>query len=167
MSRPVARYLVALGSNVRHPRLGSPPRILRAACDALNEGGIVVEAVSPIIATAPLGPSRRRYANGAVIVATPLSPPELLMRLQEIEHEFGRRRRGKRWGARTLDLDIVLWSGGAWHDPRLTIPHPAFRHRRFVLDPARTIAPDWRDPVTRLCVKHLATRLTRRIPPPR
>jgi 2-amino-4-hydroxy-6-hydroxymethyldihydropteridine diphosphokinase len=167
MSGAVARYLVALGSNARHGRHGRPPRLLRAAVTALVDAGLAVENVSAIIASAPLGPSRRRYANAAAIVATRLSPPELLTCLQAIEYEFGRRRRGERWRARTLDLDIVLWSGGAWHDPWLTIPHPQFRRRAFVLGPARAIAPDWRDPVTRLRVKHLATRLTRRIAPPR
>lgn len=167
MSAPTARYLIALGSNVRHCRFGRPPEVLRAAIAALDGAGIKVEAISPVIASAPLGPSRRRYANGVVLVATSLSPPDLLARLQAIEHAFGRRRRGERWGARTLDLDIVLWSGGSWHDPWLTIPHPLFRMRGFVLGPARAIAPNWRDPVTRLRVKHLATRLTRGIPPPR
>jgi 2-amino-4-hydroxy-6-hydroxymethyldihydropteridine diphosphokinase len=61
-----------------------------------------------------------------------------------------------------IDLDIVLWSGGVWGDDRLTIPHPAFRSRRFVLDPLGEIVPDWRDPLTQLTVRQLAARLTRR-----
>jgi 2-amino-4-hydroxy-6-hydroxymethyldihydropteridine diphosphokinase len=73
------------------------------------------------------------------------------------------------WRARTLDLDIVLWSGGALADieANLVIPHPAYRTRPFVLGPATTIAPDWRDPLTGLATKHLASRLTRRRPTPR
>src|SRR3546814_9836046 len=91
----------------------------------------------------PLGPSRRRYANAVALVASKLSPPEMLGRLQEIEARFGRRT-GQRWSARTLDLDILLWSGGAWSDGALTIPHPAMTQRAFVLGPLRAIVPEWR-----------------------
>jgi 2-amino-4-hydroxy-6-hydroxymethyldihydropteridine diphosphokinase len=57
-----------------------------------------------------------------------------------------------------LDLDIVLWSGGAWSSPDLTVPHIAFRERGFVLDPAAAIAPAWRDPVSGLTLRQLAAR---------
>ena len=161
------RYLIALGSNVRHPRHGSPPQVLRAALKALDDAkGIRLEAASRIGASAPLGPSRRRYANAAAVVRSKLAPPQLLARLQAIEHCFARRRRGQRWGARTLDLDIVLWSGSAWVSPDLTIPHPHFRERAFVLVPALAVARRWRDPLTGLTVAHLAARLTRRTPLP-
>jgi 2-amino-4-hydroxy-6-hydroxymethyldihydropteridine diphosphokinase len=58
-----------------------------------------------------------------------------------------------------LDLDIVLWSGGAWASPGLTIPHPRFRTRQFVLGPAASIAPTWRDPLSGLTLRQLAYRL--------
>ena len=166
------RYLIALGGNVRHPRHGAPPQVLRAALKALDgEKGIKLKAASRIVASAPLGPpdamARRRYANSVAIVRSKLDPPELLVRLQHIEHHFARRRRGRRWGARTLDLDIVLWSGGAWASPGLTIPHPAFRTREFVLTPALAIARSWRDPLTGLTLAHLAARLAARLRRPR
>lgn len=157
-----ARYLIALGGNVRHPRHGSPPRVLRAALAALAaEPDIALEAASPIVASAPLGPSRRRYANAAAIVASTLAPPRLLARLHAIEQRFARRRRGRRWAARTLDLDIVLWSEGPWASPGLIVPHPAFRERRFVLAPALAIARTWHDPLTGHTIAHLAVRLRR------
>jgi 2-amino-4-hydroxy-6-hydroxymethyldihydropteridine diphosphokinase len=156
------RYLIALGSNVGHPAHGPPPAVLRAALAALETCQLPVLAAAPIIASAPIGPSRRRYANGAAVIETALPPLALLDRLQQIEAAFGRTRRGQRWRARTLDLDIVLWDGGTWHDARLTIPHREYRHRTFVLGPAARIAPDWRDPKTCLCVKHTHARLTRR-----
>ena len=118
------------------------------------------------MASPPLGPSRRRYANAAAIVATGFDPPALLVRLQALEVRFDRKRRGSRWRARTLDLDIVLWSGGAWSSPELTLPHLAFRLRNFVLLPAREIAAEWRDPLTGLTVRRLAARLTRPRPIP-
>ena len=165
------RYLIALGSNVPHPHHGPPPHVLRAALTALDLCALPVIAAAPIMASAPIGPSRRRYANSAALIETPLSPIALLDRLQAIETVFGRTRQGQRWRARTLDLDIVLWSGGAHHTKRLTIPHPQYAARAFVLTPASKIAPNWRDPKTGLCVKHTHARLTRRsrlpkAPPP-
>ncbi|MBW8783349.1 MAG: 2-amino-4-hydroxy-6-hydroxymethyldihydropteridine diphosphokinase [Novosphingobium sp.] len=159
-------YLVGLGSNVRHFRFGAPAEVLRAAVHALaQEPGITLVAASPIVASAPLGPSRRRYANAAAIVETALEPPALLARLQSMEARFGRRRRGQRWRARVLDLDIILWSGGPWASPGLVIPHPAFRHRAFVLAPAAAIAPTWRDPLSGLSLRQLRARLARPRPP--
>ena len=122
--------------------------------------------MSPIIASAPLGPSRRRYANAAVILRSKRDPDALLARLQTIEASFGRRRGGQRWGARVLDLDIILWQGGAWSSPGLTVPHTAFRSRDFVLTPAAAIAPRWRDPLTGLSLRQLRARLTKSRPLP-
>jgi 2-amino-4-hydroxy-6-hydroxymethyldihydropteridine diphosphokinase len=156
----IQRYLIALGSNQRHPRHGPPPQVLTAALAALADAGVTIEAASPNITSAPVGPSRRRYANAAARVATPLSPPALLALLQSIETRFGRVRRGQRWGARTLDLDVILWSGGAWQSKTLTIPHPLFRQRAFVLTPAATVAPLWRDPAGTCTIRHLHARLT-------
>ena len=158
------RYLIALGSNRRHHRHGDPRGVLRAAFDALDRKGLKLKAASPIVASAPLGPSRRRYANAAALVKTSLDPEPLLARLQAIEHRFGRRAGGQAWAARVLDLDIVLWSGGAWASPDLTVPHLALRQRRFVLAPAAAIAANWRDPVTGLRLRHLLARLDRRRP---
>ena len=126
-----------------------------------------MEAVSPIIVSAPLGPSRRRYANAAVILRSKRDPDALLARLQAIEQLFGRRRGGQRWGARVLDLDIIFWQGGAWSSPGLTVPHASFRSRSFVLTPAARIAPRWRDPLTGLSLRQLHARLTKPHPLPR
>ena len=155
------RYLVGLGSNLRHRRHGAPEKVLRAGLKALDKGKLTLEAASPVIATAPLGPSRRRFANAAAIVRTRLDPAAMLARLQKVECKFGRRRRGQRWGARVLDLDIVLWDGGAFSGGGLTVPHIAFRDRGFVLGPALKIAPGWRDPLTGLTLRQLHARLTR------
>jgi 2-amino-4-hydroxy-6-hydroxymethyldihydropteridine diphosphokinase len=127
----------------------------------LAEAGLEVLALSPVIDSAPVGPSRRRYANAAAIVLSELAPERLLDVLQSVERRFGRSARGERWRARVLDLDIVLWSGGRWRSPRLAIPHPLFRHRSFVLAPAAAIAPLWRDPATGRTVRQLHARLLR------
>lgn len=155
-------YLIALGSNMRVPGVGGPRRVLAAAIEALEAKGIRVVAAAPTLESKPLGPSTRRYANSAVVIETSLSPPSLLGLLQRIERDFGRtrdQRRGQRWRARALDLDIILWSGGAWVGPALTIPHCEMRNRDFVLGPARKIAGHWRDPVAGLSVSHLHARL--------
>jgi 2-amino-4-hydroxy-6-hydroxymethyldihydropteridine diphosphokinase len=164
VDRARQRYLVALGSNRRHVRYGSPRKIIGAAFRVLAQHGLQVVCAAPVMSSAPIGPSLRRYANTVAIVETRLEPPACLAALKAIEHEFGRRARGRRWSARVLDLDIVLWGGGIWHSPTLTIPHPSFRQRDFVLIPAVKVARTWRDPLTRLTIGHLAARLTRRRP---
>ena len=156
-------YLVALGSNRRHGRHGAPAGVLAAALDELAAQGLAILAAAPLISSAPIGPSHRRYANGAVLLESADSPPALLARLKAIERAFGRRA-GRRWGARVLDLDIILWSGGIWASPGLTIPHPAFRRRGFVLAPANALVPDWRDPLSGRTVRQLRARNARRYP---
>ena len=150
---PAARYAIAIGSN-RPGRHGPPEAEVRAAIAALD--GVI--AASRIFATPPLGPSSRRYANAVGILESAESPQALLARLKAIERTFGRRP-GRRWGARVIDLDIILWSGGVHASAVLTIPHPAFRSRRFVLDPLETLVPRWRDPVTGLTIRQLAARV--------
>ena len=152
---PTTSYAIALGSN-RPGRHGSPERELRAALAELAPA-----IASPILHTPPLGPSNRRYANAVAIIDTAEDPPALLRRLKAIEHAFGRRA-GRRWGARVLDLDIILWSEGAWSGPGLTLPHPHYRIRDFVLDPLVRVAPDWRDPLTGFSVRQLRARLRAR-----
>ncbi|UZK64830.1 2-amino-4-hydroxy-6-hydroxymethyldihydropteridine diphosphokinase [Sphingomonas sp. M1-B02] len=154
-------YAIALGSN-RRGRHGAPEAEIAAALAAL--GG--VQAVSPMLRTAPLGPSRRRFANAVAIVESRESPPELLRRLKCIERRFGRRR-GQLWSARVIDLDIILWSGGSWGARDLVVPHALFRERAFVLVPLTRIAAEWRDPVTGRTVRQLLARLTRPVPAPR
>jgi 2-amino-4-hydroxy-6-hydroxymethyldihydropteridine diphosphokinase len=155
------RYLIALGSNRRHPRHGAPRKVLAVAVERLGAEGLEVLARAPASETDPVGSSSRRYANTAAVISTDLEPPELLALLKRIERASGRRLGGQRWRARVLDLDIVLWSGGAWASDELTIPHPLFRRRGFVLAPAVRIAPDWRDPLTGLTLRQLHARLTR------
>jgi 2-amino-4-hydroxy-6-hydroxymethyldihydropteridine diphosphokinase len=147
-------YIIALGSNRCHRRYRSPEQVIAAA---MKELALPIAAVSAIIRTAPIGPSLRRYANAAAIVETDMEPPALLAHLKAIERRFGQRR-GQRWSARVLDLDIILWSGGCWNSPSLTIPHPQFRARTFVLDPLCKIAGGSRDPITGLSAYHLKAR---------
>jgi len=158
-------YLIALGSNRRHHRYGLPQDVVRAATEECAAFG-TVSARSPVIATPPMGAARRRFANAALVLESDLSPTALLAALKRTERDFGRRR-GQRWGDRVLDLDIVLWSGGAWRSPDLLIPHPAFAQRSFVLTPACAIARHWRAGPNGLTLAHHQARLTRPRPLPR
>ncbi len=158
-------YLVALGSNRRHHHYGPPEGVVRAAMEECAALGTVI-AYSSVIATPAMGAASRRFANAALVLESELAPPSLLAALKRMERAFGRRR-GQRWGDRVLDGDIILWSGGAWRSHSLAIPHPAFAHRRFVLDPACAIAPDWRAPGSGLTLAHCQARLTRPRPLPR
>lgn len=153
-------YAIALGSN-RRSRHGSPVATLRAAIAALDP-----MLVSPIRTTPALGPAGRSFANAVAIVDSALEPDQLLAGLKAIERGFGRRP-GRRWGPRVLDLDIILWSGGAWGGPGPILPHPEFRSRAFVLGPLAEIAPGWRDPLTGATVRQLLARLTAPRPVPR
>jgi 2-amino-4-hydroxy-6-hydroxymethyldihydropteridine diphosphokinase len=87
-------YLIALGSNQRHHHYGAPRAVLAAAVSALRGAGLTVLGVAPVIDSAPVGPSLRRYANGAVLVRSVLEPVALLGLLQGIEAAFGAGGRG-------------------------------------------------------------------------
>lgn len=119
-----------------------------------------LEAAAPVFQTIAIGPAGRSFANTVVIVASKKKPDAVLKIAKTIERNFGRRN-GRRWGPRVLDIDIILWSDGIWTDERLAVPHPAFRQRRFVLDPMLRIAANWRDPITGLTIRHLHARLRR------
>lgn len=156
-------YLIALGSNRRHSRYGGPTAILKAALEELNAHGVNVVNSSTILQTAPVGPSIRQFANSAACVQTALTPQELLNKLKSIEQKFGKRR-GQRWSARTLDLDIIAWDGGIFANPTLAIPHQLFRTRKFVLEPLNQIAPNWRDPLTSLTIRQIYAQLQKKMP---
>ncbi|MFN3864070.1 MAG: 2-amino-4-hydroxy-6-hydroxymethyldihydropteridine diphosphokinase [Erythrobacter sp.] len=158
-------YLVALGSNRRHPLYGCPQGVVRAAMEELAAFGTVT-ARSPVLETPAMGAAQRRFANAALVLESELAPPALLAALKRTERAFGRRR-GQRWGDRVLDCDIILWSEGGWSSPGLAIPHREYRRRAFVLGPARAIASHWRDPVSGLSIAQAHARLTRPRPLPR
>ncbi len=151
------RYALALGSNRALSADRPPQRLIAEALELLAAHGAIL-AIAPIMATPPIGPSTRIFANSAALIETPLAPAALLELLQSIERQLGRRRH-RRWGARSMDIDIILSSSGRWAGRLLTIPHPAFRQRDFVLRPLVRIAPRWIDPWTGLSVTHLHARL--------
>lgn len=160
MHRATYLYAIAIGSNRPHGRYGRPPSVVEAAIARLDQQFGLFDA-SPIILNAAHGGAGRDFANAVALIESGLVPVEMLSNLKALEREFGRRR-GKRWGPRVLDLDILLWSGGNFHSRQLTIPHPRLSDRSFVLQPLASIAPGWR--IGPLRVRHFAERLARRRP---
>lgn len=127
------RTFLSLGSN-----LGDRRRYLAEAVATLPD----VVAVSPLYETDPVGgPTQGPYLNLVVELDTDLPPHQLLGICHRIESAADRVR-GEHWGPRTLDIDIIWMDGITMDDDRLTIPHPRWRQRRFVLAPLRDLAPD-------------------------
>lgn len=143
---------ISLGSN-----LGDRRAILGGAIQSLDTTpGIVVRAVSSCHETVPVGgpAGQGLFLNAAAALETTLGPHELLHALQAIESGFGRVRT-VRWGERTLDLDLILFGSAVIDDPELTVPHPRFSTRRFVLAPLAEIAPESVDPISGKTVARL------------
>jgi 2-amino-4-hydroxy-6-hydroxymethyldihydropteridine diphosphokinase len=103
------------------------------------------------------------FLNAAVIGETHLSARDVLEALLAIEAERGRERPFAR-APRTLDLDLVLFGDQIIDEPGLTVPHPRFRERRFVLEPLAEIAPDLCDPASLRSIADLLDELTRSTP---
>ena len=131
MSLPARRAFLSLGSN-----LGDRAASLRSALEALAAlPGTSVLAASRVYETAPQDvQDQPAFLNQVVCVETVLLPAELLAAAQAIELEHGRVRR-ERFGARTLDIDILLVEGHRSADAALTLPHPRLWRRAFVLVP--------------------------------
>jgi 2-amino-4-hydroxy-6-hydroxymethyldihydropteridine diphosphokinase len=154
-------YAIAIGSNRPHGRFGRPTGVVEAAVMRLDANFVLFDA-SQIILNPAQGGAGRDFANAVALVESALEPPEMLNCLKAIEKDFGRRR-GRRWGSRVLDLDILAWSGGHWRSHGLTIPHAALERRTFALGPLASVAPDW--PLRgALTARHLAHRLAQRAP---
>ena len=135
---------IALGSN-----LGESLTTLENALQTLSETiGITLTSHSSWYKTKPVGgPPQPDYVNGCALVKVNLDPHKLLETILGIEQKFGRVRK-EHWGARTLDLDLILYDDLILDTPDLQIPHPRMRERAFVLIPLAEIAPNWIEPVS-------------------
>ena len=135
------RVVLAIGGN-----LGDVPVTLMHTVEALSYmEGFQIEDVSPIMRTKPvLAPGQAPqpdYGNAVVVGSAIATPDELFAQTSRIERELGRERH-ERWGARTVDIDIIQIEGLASSDPVLTLPHPRAKERAFVLAPWLLCDPD-------------------------
>lgn len=135
MKKPV-RYWLGLGTN-----LGDRENALREAVAWLAEHGFDVEAASGVYETAPRDLiDQPPFLNAACRVSTEAPPPEMLAAAKRLEDDLGREP-GPRFGPRAIDCDLLLWSGGAWADATLEIPHPRLHERLFALRPLLDLDP--------------------------
>jgi 2-amino-4-hydroxy-6-hydroxymethyldihydropteridine diphosphokinase len=171
--------LVALGGNLPS-RAGVPAQTLEKAIDSLAAGGLAITAVSRFFNTpcfpAGAGPD---FVNAAILIGGMSDAPGLLARLHETEASFGRER-VRRWGMRTLDLDLIGLGDAilpdrdtyaAWRDlppgaqesrapGQLILPHPRLQDRAFVLVPLADIAQGWHHPVSGRTVADMCAGLS-------
>jgi 2-amino-4-hydroxy-6-hydroxymethyldihydropteridine diphosphokinase len=145
---------IALGSN-----LGDRAENLRDARERIEASGVRIQRCSHIYETEPRDLLDQPWFVNQVIQAdTTLFPRQLLARLLRIEREMGRQRT-VRSGARTIDLDILLFANSVVHAPGLEIPHPRMGERRFVLETLAELAPDLRLPHERRTVREMLAKV--------
>lgn len=169
-----ANYIIALGSNLKFGNEG-PADVVEQAFDELAREGLAIRAQSHFYNTAAFptgaGPD---FVNAAAVLECAFSPARVLACLHEVEARMGRERK-QRWGARTLDLDLIAADQELlpdaeteqyWREmplevqktavpPELILPHPRLAERAFVLVPLMDVAPDWIHPATKLSVRQM------------
>jgi len=142
-------YLL-LGGNT-----GDRQHYLDAATSEIETRCGRITAISKYYETAAWGQEDMPpFLNQALAIRTKLAPIALLAEINAIEQELGRERIEK-WGARTIDIDIIFYGDQIIDTPTLTIPHPLLQERRFVLTPLHEIAPQWVHPVFKKTVSVL------------
>ncbi len=139
MSTTIVTAYIGLGGN-----MGDPPKQMAAALQSLQaQADIDVTDVSSLYRSAPVGyEDQQDFFNAVARLKTRIAPLELLDHLLGIESVIGRVRNGPRFGPRVVDLDLLLYGSETIDLPRLNVPHPRMRERRFVLEPLIELAPD-------------------------
>ncbi len=134
------RVALALGAN-----LGDRAATLASAvAELVATDGVRLVAVSPVHETDPVGGPAEQppYLNAVLVADSLLAPDELLALAHRVEDAHGRVRT-ERWGARTLDVDLLAVDAVVSSDPDLTLPHPRAHERAFVLVPWAEVDPDF------------------------
>lgn len=137
---------VSVGSNLDGPVARVEAAI--AALDSIVRTRRVL--ASPLYGSKAMtlagAPEQPDYVNAVVALLTRLSPAALLDALLDIENAHGRRRDGRKWGPRHIDLDLLLHGDNVAGGDKLTLPHPGLATRAFVLQPLADLAPALRLP---------------------
>ena len=153
------RVVLGLGSN-----MGDSRKAFSECLQELAAEGRVI-AVSRLWHTRAVGPPQPDYLNAAALIEWPAGPRALLARCHELEAAAGRdRSSGQRGGPRVLDIDLLLAESVVCRGPILTLPHPRLHERRFALEPAAEVAPDWTHPLLGRTVLKLAEDARKREP---
>ncbi|MGH9803583.1 MAG: 2-amino-4-hydroxy-6-hydroxymethyldihydropteridine diphosphokinase [Candidatus Acidiferrales bacterium] len=157
MTRLLKSAYLSLGSN-----LGDRVAHIERALALLEESGVRVRRRSGFYETEPAGmPSQRWFVNSVVEAETELMPLGLLRLLKRIERQLGRSGpSGIAPAARQIDIDILIFGSSRVRLPELVIPHPRLPERRFVLEPLRELAPDWRHPESKLTAAEMLSQLS-------
>jgi 2-amino-4-hydroxy-6-hydroxymethyldihydropteridine diphosphokinase len=144
------RAVLLLGSN-----LGDSKKLLSEAKSRIEKSIGEVLGSSKIYNTAPWGKTDQPpFLNQALLVETELSPEIILNRIKQIEHALGRERIEK-WGARLIDIDILLIDDLVYFSSELAVPHPHLHERRFSLIPLQDVWPDWEHPVRKQSIEKM------------
>src|SRR6185295_6394345 len=132
------RVYIGLGSN-----LGDRKANIREAEERLSKlPDTRIAKASALYESEPLGDAKTWFVNSVLEIETDFEPDELMKRLRAIEAAMGRKRvKGKRWGSRIIDLDILMFDNQTVTKRSLKIPHPEMHKRRFVLLPLSELAP--------------------------
>ncbi|MBW6515679.1 MAG: 2-amino-4-hydroxy-6-hydroxymethyldihydropteridine diphosphokinase [Candidatus Cloacimonetes bacterium] len=147
---------LSLGSNV-----GDRLQTIISAIEELQKHPKIFDLkASRMYLTEPYGLAKQPdFINCAVRIETVLSARDILQEINIIEKDFGRRRE-IRWGARTLDIDILFFGNQVIQEPDLIIPHPQIHKRAFILQPLHELCPDLVHPVLHKTVRTLLENLT-------
>lgn len=155
----MVRVALGLGSNV-----GDGRRAFSICVAALAAEGRII-ASSRVWRTRAVGPAQPDFLNAAALIDWPAGPRSLLYRCRELEVLAGRdRAREKRWGPRILDLDLLIARSAVCRGPDLELPHPRLHKRRFALEPAAELVPDWVHPLLGVTIAELTEEARSREP---
>jgi len=149
----MAVVYLALGSNV-----GVGDRQFDNAIKSLREHLIDIEQAPRYRSKAVGFTDQPDFLNTVIRAQTDLSPQELLAFTQMTEQKLGRIRRF-RWGPREIDIDIIFYDNQIIDEPNLSVPHPRFAERDFVLKPLSDLNPELVDPISKQTVKQLYEQL--------
>jgi len=142
---------IGIGSNLGKKK----ENYLEALARIARIPGTKIIKESSLYESEPLGESKEWYVNGVIQIETELRPDLLLQKCKNIERAMGRKKVRKRWAARIIDLDIILYNNLKLEKGSLKIPHPEMHKRKFVLIPLSEIAPQVVHPVMGMTISEL------------
>ena len=152
----MAKVIIGLGSNLGNRRLN-----IRQGLKRLAEANVKITRISSHLRTPPAeGVAGGEFLNAAALAETDLEPEILLSLLHSIEEKLGRPRIHQPKETRSLDIDIIYYEDRVIDKPDLQIPHPRRLQRRFVIEPAAEVAPDFCDPILKKRLDVIASQPT-------